>query len=194
MKVYDGAGLIADKSGAVVVPVKIEGPERTLFSRLSRAQVRRRWWPKITVTVLEPVRLAVDPALKGKQRRQAAGAALYGVMSDLIFRTAPTDRTVFEAVVQAAEREGAGRKAVEDPVAGQLSYRKLLLGARVLGGKLAPLAPAGGAVGVMLPNANGAAVAVLGLMSAGRVPAMINFTAGRRRSSPPARRPRSTRS
>ena len=30
----------------------------------------------------------------------------------------------------------------------------------------------------MLPNANGAAVTILGLMSAGRVPAMINFTAG----------------
>ena len=30
----------------------------------------------------------------------------------------------------------------------------------------------------MLPNANGAAVATLALMSAGRVPAMINFSAG----------------
>ena len=30
----------------------------------------------------------------------------------------------------------------------------------------------------MLPNANGAVVTVFGLMSAGRVPAMINFTAG----------------
>ncbi len=48
MKVYDGAGLIADKSGVPVVPVKIEGPEQTAFSRLSRAQVRRRWWPKFT--------------------------------------------------------------------------------------------------------------------------------------------------
>ncbi|MFH6785242.1 MULTISPECIES: acyl-[ACP]--phospholipid O-acyltransferase [Methylobacterium] len=178
MKVYDGAGLIADKSGAPVVPVKIEGPEQTVFSRLSRAQVRRRWWPKFIVTVLEPVRLDVDPALKGKARRQAAGAALYGVMSDLIFRTAPIDRTVFEAVVDAAEREGAGRVAVEDPVSGKLSYRRLLAGARVLGAKLGPLAPQGRALGVMLPNANAAAVTVLGVMSAGRVPAMINFTAG----------------
>ncbi len=178
MKVYDGAGLIADKSGVPVVPVKIEGPEQTVFSRLSRAQVRRRWWPKFTVTVLEPVRLDVDPALKGKARRQAAGAALYGVMSDLIFRTAPIDRTVFDAVVQAAEREGGARVAVEDPVAGKLTYRRLLMGARVLGGKLGPLAPRGRAIGVMLPNANAAAVTVLGLMSAGRVPAMINFTAG----------------
>src|SRR5215212_1693033 len=97
MKVYDGAGLIADKTDAMVLPVKIEGLERTFFSRLSREQVRRRWWPKVTVTMLEPVRLTIDPALKGRNRRQAAGAALYQIMSDLVFRTTSTDRTVFEA-------------------------------------------------------------------------------------------------
>ncbi len=41
-----------------------------------------------------------------------------------------------------------------------------------------PLAATGKAVGVMLPNANGAVVAIFALMSAGRVPAMINFTSG----------------
>ncbi len=178
MKVYDGAGLIADKSERLVVPVRIEGLEKTFFSRLSRAQVRHRWWPKVTVTVLEPVKLNVDPSLKGKARRQAAGAALYQIMSDLVFRTTPTDRTVFEAVVEAAATHGARRVAVEDPVTGSLTYKRLLLGANVLGRKLAPLAPEGRALGVMLPNANGAAVTILALMSAGRVPAMINFTAG----------------
>src|SRR5205085_888542 len=103
MKVYDGAGLIAEKSGAMVVPVRIDGLEATPFSRLSRRQVNRRWFPKVIVTVLEPVRLAVPPELKGRYRRQAAGAALYEIMSDLVFRTTSTDRTVFEAVVDAAE-------------------------------------------------------------------------------------------
>ena len=178
MKVYDGAALIAEKSGAMVVPVRIEGLEATIFSRLSRAQVRRRWFPKVTVTVLEPVRLAVDDSLKGKARRQAAGAVLYQIMSDLIFRTTPTNRTIVEAVVDAAKIQGWRRVAVEDPVTGKLNYRKLLVAARVLAGKFSPLAGAGEAVGVMLPNTNAAAATLLGVMSAGRVPAMINFTAG----------------
>jgi acyl-[acyl-carrier-protein]-phospholipid O-acyltransferase/long-chain-fatty-acid--[acyl-carrier-protein] ligase len=178
MKVYDGAGLIADKTGAFVVPVRLEGFEYTPFTRLSRAQVRRRWFPKVTVTVLEPVKLAVDPALKGKARRQAAGAALYEIMSNLVYRTTSTDRTVFEALVDAAKIHGMSRVAVEDPVSGTLSYRKLLLGARILGRKLMPYADEGKAIGVMLPNANGAAVTLMALMSAGRVPAMINFSAG----------------
>ncbi|MER2264387.1 acyl-[ACP]--phospholipid O-acyltransferase [Methylobacterium oxalidis] len=178
MKVYDGAGLIADKSGAMVVPVKIEGLEQTAFSRLSRAQVRRRWWPKVTVTVLEPVKLSVDPELKGKARRQAAGAALYGIMSDLVFRTADIDRGLMEALIEAGERHGWRRTAVEDPVTGALSYGRLVMGANILARKLMPLAPVGKPVGVMLPNANGAAVTFFALASSGRVPAMINFSAG----------------
>ena len=178
MKVYDGAGLIADKSGAMVVPVRIDGLEATPFTRLSRSQVRRRWFPKVTVTVLEPVKLAVPLGLKGKARRQAAGAALYEIMSDLVFRTTSTDRTVTEAIIEAAHIHGMKRIAVEDPVTGALTYKRLLVGAAVLGRKLMPLAEEGKAIGVMLPNANGAVVTVIAILSAGRVPAMINFTAG----------------
>src|SRR4030095_14772282 len=97
MKVYDGAGLVADKTDAMVVPARLGGLEATPFTRLSRAQVRRRWFPKVTVTILEPVKLTVPPELKGKARRQAAGAALYEIMSDLVFRTTSTDRTVTQA-------------------------------------------------------------------------------------------------
>jgi acyl-[acyl-carrier-protein]-phospholipid O-acyltransferase/long-chain-fatty-acid--[acyl-carrier-protein] ligase len=178
MKVYDGAAMIADKADAKIVPVRIEGLEQTPFSRLSKGQVRRRWFPKVTVTILEPVQLTVDPELKGRKRRLAAGAALYGIMSDLVFRTTSTDRTVMEAVIQAAATHGRNRVAVEDPVTGALTYKRLLIGAAVLGSKLMPMAAEGRAVGVMLPNANGAVLTILGLMTTGRVPAMINFTAG----------------
>jgi acyl-[acyl-carrier-protein]-phospholipid O-acyltransferase/long-chain-fatty-acid--[acyl-carrier-protein] ligase len=124
------------------------------------------------------VKLSVDPALKGKHRRLAAGAALYGIMSDLVYRTTSIERTVPEALVEAAEIHGMGRIAVEDPVSGALTYRKLLMGARILGEKLMAFAPEGKPIGLMLPNANGTVVTLMALMSAGRVPAMINFTAG----------------
>jgi acyl-[acyl-carrier-protein]-phospholipid O-acyltransferase/long-chain-fatty-acid--[acyl-carrier-protein] ligase len=178
MKIYDGAGLIAEKSGVPVVPVRIEGLESTVFTRLNASQVRRRWFPKVRITVLEPVKLEVPEELKGKARRQAAGAGLYQIMSDLMFRTTPIETTVFARVVEAAQKHGAGRIAVEDPVTGSLNYKRLLIGARVLGEKLMTYGQAQEAVGVMLPNANGAAVTLLGLMSSNRVPAMINFSAG----------------
>ncbi len=178
MKVYDGVGLIAEKAGVKVVPVRIEGLEATLFSRLNKLQVQRRWFPKVRVTILEPVELTVPEEIKGKARRQAAGTQLYQIMSDMIFKTTPIDRSVFQSVVEAAKVHGKSRMAVEDPITGGLSYKRLLIGARVLGTKFMPLVGESKAIGVMLPNANGAAVTILGLMSANRVPAMINFSAG----------------
>ena len=178
MKVYDGAAMIADKSDAMVVPVRIEGPETTYFSRLKSSQVRRRLFPKITVTVLEPVKFQVDPELKGRKRRQAAGAALYTIMSDLIYRTTPTDRTVVEELIEAAKLHGPNWLAIEDPVSGQLTYKRLLMAVSILGRKLMPLTGEGRALGVMLPTSNAGVVTMLAVASAGRVPAMINFSSG----------------
>ena len=59
-----------------------------------------------------------------------------------------------------------------------MTYRALLIGVRVLGEKIAALGITGDAIGLMLPNANVAGVAVFATISAGRAPAMINYTAG----------------
>jgi acyl-[acyl-carrier-protein]-phospholipid O-acyltransferase / long-chain-fatty-acid--[acyl-carrier-protein] ligase len=178
MKVYDGAAMVADKTGAPIVPVRIDGLERSFFSRLSDVHVRRRLFPKVKVTILPPAKLEIPAGLTGRGRRAAAGTALYGIMSDLVFRTQDVDMTVFQKVAAAAAAGGMKRLAVEDPVAGKLSYGRLLAGAAVLGAKFRALLAEEATVGVMLPNANGTAVTLIGLMSAGKVPAMLNFTAG----------------
>ena len=178
MKVYDGSGLIADKSGVPVVPVRIEGAEKTRFSYLTDGQVHRSLFKRIKVTILEPRRVEVPEALRGKARRQAAGAALYAIMSEMVFRTTSTDRTVFQAVVDAALEHGPKHVVLEDPVSGPMTYKRALIGARVLGEKFGPLVPRGGTVGLMLPTSIGCTVSLFGLMSAGRVVAMVNFSAG----------------
>jgi acyl-[acyl-carrier-protein]-phospholipid O-acyltransferase/long-chain-fatty-acid--[acyl-carrier-protein] ligase len=179
MKVYDGAAMVADKTGAMIVPIRIDGLEKTPFSYLNPSQIRKRLFPKVKVTIMEPTRLDLDDELRGRQRRAAAGAKLYSVMSELMFETSLTeDVTILEKVIATAEEYGYGKLAVEDPVSGKLNAGKLLTGVSVLGRKLLQHTDGEDTLGIMLPNANGAAVTVLATMSAGKVPAMINFTAG----------------
>jgi len=178
MKVYDGTAMIADKGDAVVVPVRIEGPEQTGFAYLRGTQMKRTWFPKIRVKILPPVKLSVDPGLKGRARRLAAGAVLQDVMVDAEVTCAHVEQTLFEALDEARRNRDTGKPILQDPLGASLGYRKLMLGAQVLSKKLEPLSEVGDAVGVMLPNAAGVVVTFFALQTIGRVPAMINFTAG----------------
>ncbi|MCB8875379.1 MFS transporter [Acidisoma silvae] len=93
-------------------------------------------------------------------------------------KEAAMDMTVFEATARAARIHGKNRVAAEDATSGTITYKRLLLGAAILGRKLSPLSAPGEAVGVLMPNANATMALVLGLISSGRVPTMLNFTAG----------------
>ena len=177
MKVYEGAGMIADKADAALIPVHIDGLQFSLLSRLGR-KGPHRLFPRLSLSILPQVTVTVDPALHGRARRRAVGLVLQGVMEHSGFVTARTDRPLFGALVDASRRYGAQRPIAEDIARTPLTYRRLLLGAAVLGRRLAREAPAGGTLGVMLPNSNGAVVTFMALQAFGRVPAMLNFSAG----------------
>ena len=91
-----------------------------------------------------------------------------------VFRNLP------EALLAARARVGGKAEALEDPERAPLSFDRLVLGALVLGRELVPLVPKGGRIGVLLPNVNGMAVTLFGLWFEGRVPVLLNFTAGLR--------------
>ena len=174
MKIYEGAGLIADKAGAVVVPVRIEGLERTPFSFLRGTQLAKAMFPKVKVTILPQRKLTIDPALAGRERRRAAGAALTDIMVESAVRNAPIDRTLFEALASAKAERDVGAVMIEDPLRTRLTYKKLIAGAQVLGAKLKEFAPEGAPIGVLLPNTAGVVVTFYALQGIGRVPAMLN--------------------
>ena len=179
MKVYDGTALIAVKADAVVVPVRIEGAQRAKgWSYLRPTQIKKAWFPKTTLTILPPVKLAINPELKGKARRLAAGAAMQDIMTNAAVMTAPIDQTLFQALGAAKGIHDTGTPIVEDPLGTKLTYKRLITGAQVLGAKIAPLSVPGEAVGVLLPNSAGVAVVFFALQTTGRVAAMLNFTSG----------------
>ncbi|WP_230772817.1 acyl-[ACP]--phospholipid O-acyltransferase [Sphingomonas sp. Leaf4] len=176
MKVFDGPGMVADKSDAPIVPVRIAGAQYTPFSRL-KGKVRLRTFPKIDLTILPPRRFEVtgDTA---RQRRAAAGAKLYDVMSDMIFATSDTDRTLYQALVDASDIHGSRTPIVEDVKRESVSYGRLLTGSIALGRAFAPITAPGEAVGLLLPNVNAVVASFFALQGIGRVPAMLNYTAG----------------
>jgi len=177
MKIYDGTGLVADKSEAVVVPVRINGAQYTPFSRL-RGRVRLRWFPTISLTVLEPRRITPDPAVRGRARRKAAGRALADIMTEMMFATGNYRRTLFQALLDARQVHGGNHVVVEDIQRRPLSYDKLIAAAFVLGKALSKHSNQGEYVGLLLPSMTSTVAAFLGLHTQGRIPAMLNYTVG----------------
>jgi acyl-[acyl-carrier-protein]-phospholipid O-acyltransferase/long-chain-fatty-acid--[acyl-carrier-protein] ligase len=178
MKVYPGPAYIADKADAAIVPVRIDGAERTHFSRLDRGQVRRRLFPKIRITILEPQRLQLPTELAGKPRRAAGALQLYDIMSEMVFRTTRLGPTLFAALLDARARHGGGHEIIEDIERKKLSYDRLVLGVMALGRRFEAETRPGERVGVLLPNVDVAAVVFYGLQAFARVPALLNFSAG----------------
>ena len=176
MKVYDGSGLIAARSGVPVIPVRIDGAQHTVFSRL-KGKLRRRPFPTVSVSVLPPRRITVPEGLIGRRRRAHAGAQLQDIMTEMVFRTSPLDRPLFGALID-ARRTSGNRPVLEDIERSPARYRRILTGAFALGRSLARRSGRGERLGVLLPNAIGSVIVFFALQAFGRVPAMLNFSAG----------------
>lgn len=177
MKVYDGPAMVADKTKAMLLPVRLNGLQHTVFTRLA-GRVKRKVAPKVTVTILPPTRFELDPSLKGGARRKAAGRQLYDLMSETLFRTTDSNRSLFKALIDASALNGRGHVIAEDINFAPVSYGKILTGAFALGGLLRrKLGPAPN-VGVLLPNSVGAVVTFFALQAIGKVPAMLNVSSG----------------
>lgn len=177
MKIYEGPGMIADKSDAVILPILIEGAQYTPFSRL-RGRVHIRWFPKIRLTVYPGQKYEVPDNLRGRKRRQYIGEKLYETMSSILFLGSNFDTTLFQSLRYAQAIHGANHKIIEDIQRQPLTYRRLILGSIILGKKLANLTKKGEAVGILMPNVNATVVAFFGLQAFSRVAALINFSTG----------------
>lgn len=177
MKVFDGPGMVADKADAPIIPVRIDGAQFSPFSRL-RGKIRLKTFPRIRLTILPPRRIQVEGEMSARQRRAAAGRMLYDEMSRMIFATSDIDRTLFEALCDARRIHGGKALVVEDVKREPLSYARLVTGAAALARPLSRVSAPGEVIGLLLPNVNGVVAAFFALQLAGRVPGMLNFTAG----------------
>jgi acyl-[acyl-carrier-protein]-phospholipid O-acyltransferase/long-chain-fatty-acid--[acyl-carrier-protein] ligase len=176
MKVYDGAAFIAAKTGATVVPTRIEGAGRSYFGRLAGIYPLKLF-PQISITILPRRRIPMPTLPSAKERRRRAGEFMRRILLEMVVATRPA-RTLFTAFLDAKSTFGAGYKLVEDVRLHEESYGSLLRMSLALNRLLVAMTKPDDIVGVLMPNAAPTLGLLLGLSAARRVPAMLNYTAG----------------
>ena len=175
-KTYDGPAFVAARTGASILPIRLEGAARTWFSRVS-GKAPRHLFPRIRLAIQPLTRIAMPEAPSARERRRKAGEAMRRVMQEMIFASRPR-QTLFEALLDTAAIHGRGRRLVEDLKQEEYSYGDLLKMSLALGRLVARQTVEGEKVGILLPNLAPTLALVVGLPAFGRTPAMLNYTAG----------------
>jgi len=96
------------------------------------------------------------------------------------FNLRRAEKPVFQALLDARSKFGGKREVIIDGDERRLTYDDIVRASFALGHALRRGTAPGEAVGVMLPTGAGATIAFFAVQAFGRVPAMLNFTAGAR--------------
>jgi acyl-[acyl-carrier-protein]-phospholipid O-acyltransferase/long-chain-fatty-acid--[acyl-carrier-protein] ligase len=98
----------------------------------------------------------------------------------VVFDAQGGQKALFDALLDARDKYGPKKLILEDQDRNPLSYTDLLRASFALGRKIAAMTKPGEHVGVLLPSGSAAVVVFFALHAFGRVPTMLNFTAGLR--------------
>jgi len=176
MKVYEGPAFVAAKTGATILPVRLDGPARSYFSRIS-GKYPRRLFPRVTISVLATTTIAMPQADTAKHRRRMASEAMRKLMQKMLFESHPK-QTLYSGLLDAMSIYGRNRRLVEDVKQIEYSYGDLLKMTLALGRIVAKHSGPGECVGILMPNMAATVCMMVGASAQGRVPAMLNYKAG----------------
>jgi acyl-[acyl-carrier-protein]-phospholipid O-acyltransferase/long-chain-fatty-acid--[acyl-carrier-protein] ligase len=176
MKVYDGIGFIAQKTGAALYPLIFTGLEYSKSSRV-RDKLKSRWFPRVRLFADQPVKLKADETKTSRMQKRELSNKILQTMQQSLFRAKYEEKVnLFNNLLQAAQTNGTGSIIAED-MGQKISYRNLLIGSYVLAKKLSGLLKDEN-IGVLLPNSIGHVVTLFSLFFNGKTPAVLNFSAG----------------
>ena len=112
MKVYDGSGFIAAKTGAAVIPVHLDGFLQTYFSRVGGIY-KRRLFPRLSVTILPERYIPMPSTGISRERRRKTGETLRQIMLTSIVDARPAN-TLYETFLHRVSEFGRSHPMVED--------------------------------------------------------------------------------
>lgn len=183
MKIYESAGLIADKTNSPIIPIWINGLQYCRFFSKTGGRLPHWYFPKVKIVVEKPRPLKLKDNLR--HVRNHISNEIYMIMRQMMFESMYNPKlTVFTQLIKAAKVHakkcmGLVRpKVLEDIGRKPKSFKDIMLGAYVLGRYFNKTSVYQESVGVLLPNSVAAVCTFFGLNAYGQVPVMLNFSAG----------------
>lgn len=173
MKIYEGTGFVAYKTGARILPVHLGNTYSTIFSR--KEESRRKIFAPITVTVgkvLEPIVLEDMPP---KRRKKQAAGMIYKALCYMTYEATNETSTISREFIRFCKENGS-RILYKDSTGKEASYKRALTGAFVLGGYLSRLPDKH--IGLLLPNLTVTALMFMGLELFRKIPVFLNYSTG----------------
>lgn len=170
MKIYEGTGMVLEKTGATLVTARIEGTDYTKMSRMS-SKIRVRWFPKVRLTFMPPVAFEKDKPVNA--------TTIYRLMTEAAFQCSGYRQTFLESALQAYQFHGGKHPLASDINRIDMNYQQCFTRAFILGDKLQTPLAGQHYVGLMLPNALGAMVTFMALHMLGKIPCMLNYSSGK---------------
>ncbi|WP_375326761.1 acyl-[ACP]--phospholipid O-acyltransferase [Candidatus Tisiphia endosymbiont of Nemotelus uliginosus] len=178
MKVYEGPGMIAEKAGATILPVRIDGTQFTHFSKLKNI-LKTRIFPKITVTILPPVQFASRQDIQNmdnRAKRKYMGQALYDIMVDMMFESSNYKNTLFQSLIESAKVHGFKKQIIQDVDYQGITYQQLLLDSFTLAYLMKREAKSANYLGLMLPNMIKVVSTFYAMQALGSTVVMLDYT------------------
>lgn len=177
-KILETAALIVEQSGALMVPVRVDGAEYTRFSPSAGIDRPRKILPRITLRIADPSRLALSPSVKGSARRSAATRQIRGAMREMMLATDYMRMPIFDSLLILRRLWGGSHLVMIDSDLTEINWNQLVARVLLFSDFFGDRVSAGDRVGVMLPNSAHTMSSILALQRLHCVPAMINYSMG----------------
>ena len=172
MKIYPVPALVAMKCGACIVPVSIAASQTRFFGLPVGILMAT-----LTLRVDAPTRIDTPEVGGARERRADAARQLTNMMQDLRLMSL-AHKPVFESFLDAISRHGRSREMLEDQSEQVKTYGFVLKASLAISRWIRRHTNPGENVGMLLPNVIASVCAVMGMLAAGRVPAILNYTSG----------------
>lgn len=176
MKVYPGPSMIARKTGADVIPICFEGSQYR-FGSYFGSKLKHRPNNRIVIKVL-PAEKPCFEKYGNDQNIKSDTVAIYDLLASTKVKASDLpNETMFRSFLTTVNNLGKSRIILEDIQRNPLTLGKLTLASFIFG-RWFKKHEQNEKIGFLLPNSSASVITFLGLQACGKIPCMLNFSAG----------------